>query len=70
MGLLSSLAADKYDRQYSDGYLDGSQPASPHKRRLASVLALVIIYAAIGAATPLIISTAVWRSKTTTAATR
>ncbi len=61
MGLLGSLAADKYDRQYSDGYLVKRVATyfAPHKRRVWAVIALVIAFAAIGAANPVIISAGV-----------
>ncbi|MFN8447283.1 MAG: ABC transporter ATP-binding protein [Anaerolineae bacterium] len=61
MGLLGSLAADKYDRQYDDGYLVNRVATyfAPHKRRLLAVVGLVIAFAAIGGATPVIISAGV-----------
>jgi ATP-binding cassette subfamily B protein len=58
MGMLGALAADKYDRQYSDGYLVNrvAMYFKPHKRTIVSLIGLVLGFAAIGALTPILIS--------------
>ncbi len=61
MGLLGGLGADTYDRQYDDSYLlkRVSTYFKPFKRRVLMVTGLVIVFAAIGATSPVIISTGV-----------
>ncbi len=61
MGFFNGLAADKYDRQYKDSYLISRVTTyfAPYKRRVAAVVVLVLAFAAIGAANPVIISAGV-----------
>ncbi len=61
MGLLGGLGADKYDRQYDDGYLIQRLATyfKPFKRRFSIIVVLVIVFASIGAVNPVIISSGV-----------
>jgi ATP-binding cassette subfamily B protein len=58
MGLFGNLAADKYDRQYSDGYLLQRTAAyfKPHRSRLVVIVVLVVIFAITGTLYPVLIS--------------
>jgi ATP-binding cassette subfamily B protein len=58
MGILSGLAADKYDRQYDDGYLlrRFATYLKPHRRRVLLIALAVLVFALIGAAIPTLIS--------------
>ena len=61
MGILGGLAADKYDRQYDDGYLVRrfATYVKPHRRRLLLIVVVVFIFALIGALIPTLISAAI-----------
>lgn len=61
MGLFGGLAAESYDRQYSDRYLLGRVATyfAPYKRRILSLVVLVSAFALIGAAVPVLISAGV-----------
>jgi len=58
MGFLGSIGADKYDRQYSDGYLFNrfAQYLKPFRLKVFMVVALVLLYAVMGAIITLTIS--------------
>lgn len=58
MGFFGNLAADKYDRQYSDGYLlrRTVEYFKPHRNRLILIVVLVIIFAVTGTLYPVLIS--------------
>ncbi|MCJ7626031.1 MAG: ABC transporter ATP-binding protein/permease, partial [Anaerolineaceae bacterium] len=67
MGFYSGLAAEKYDRQYSDrvlikrlwGYF------TPHKRRLVLISILIIIMSLMGSGMPIVISKSIDLLETT-----
>jgi ATP-binding cassette subfamily B protein len=61
MGFFGGLNAEKYDRQYSDRQLLAriGEYFRPQGRRLAGVLALIMLLAAIGASLPLVVAWAV-----------
>jgi ATP-binding cassette, subfamily B, bacterial len=61
MGILGGLAADKYDRQYDDGYLVRrfASYVKPHRRRLLMIIGVVLVFALIGAAIPTLISSVI-----------
>jgi ATP-binding cassette subfamily B protein len=61
MGILSGLAADKYDRQYGDDYLIRrfATYVQPHRRRLFLIICVVFVFALIGAIIPTLISSVV-----------
>jgi ATP-binding cassette subfamily B protein len=61
MSILAGLAADKYDRSYDDRALfqRAGHYFKPHRRRLTVIVALVIIFAAIGAGIPVVMSAGV-----------
>ena len=58
MGMMRSLGAEKYDRQYDDTYLLKRVFTyfRPFRRRVAIIIALVIIFAVIGSLFPIIIA--------------
>jgi ATP-binding cassette subfamily B protein len=59
--MFGSLDADKYDRQYSDGYLIRRLAAyfGPYRRQVITVFVLVVLFASTGASFPLLISSAI-----------
>jgi ATP-binding cassette, subfamily B, bacterial len=61
MGFFAGLNEEKYDRQYSDRqlFMRITDYFKPHTQRLAAISVLVVAYAAIGAAFPVIVSQAV-----------
>jgi ATP-binding cassette subfamily B protein len=61
MGFFGGLNAEKYDRQYSDRQLLAriGEYFRPQGRRLAGVLALIMLLAAVGASLPLVVAWAV-----------
>lgn len=60
-GIMAGLTADKYDRQYSDGYLlrRVAQYFKPHRKRVIGVVIVLVIFALIGALIPVINSTGI-----------
>ncbi len=58
MGMMRSIGAEKYDRQYNDMYLLKRIIAyfSPFRRQVSIIVVLVIAFAIIGALFPIIIS--------------
>jgi ATP-binding cassette, subfamily B, bacterial len=58
MAFFSALDTEGYDRQYSDRQLIRRilQYFSPHKRRLAVVVILILTISLAGAASPIIVS--------------
>ncbi|MBK8026514.1 MAG: ABC transporter ATP-binding protein [Chloroflexi bacterium] len=61
MGILAGLGADSYDRTYDDGALlrRGLTYFVPHRRRVAAIMVLVLVFAAIGALIPVVTSVGV-----------
>ncbi len=58
MGFFAGLNNEKYDRQYSDRELARRMVGyfTPQKKRIAGIVALVMVMAALGAALPVIVS--------------
>ena len=58
MGIFGGIAADKYDRTYSDGYLLKRlwQYMKPYRRQFTIILGLVLVFSMIGALIPFTIS--------------
>lgn len=58
MGFFGNLAADKYDRQYTDNYLIRRLATyfAPYKRQVIYVIALIFAFATTGAMIPVFIS--------------
>jgi ATP-binding cassette subfamily B protein len=58
MGFFAGLNTEKYDRQYSDSVLLRRMVGyfAPQKKRMAAIIALVMLMAALGAALPVIVS--------------
>ena len=58
MGIFGGIAADKYDRTYSDGYLLKRlwQYMKPYRRQFTIILGLVLVFSMIGALIPVTIS--------------
>jgi len=58
MGFFAGLNTEKYDRQYKDSELVRRMLGyfAPQKKRMAAIIALVILMAALGAALPVIVS--------------
>lgn len=61
MAFFGNLQSDKYDRQYTDGYLlkRTAQYFAPHRRRMIVIVVLVIVFAITGALYPLLITVGV-----------
>jgi ATP-binding cassette subfamily B protein len=58
MGFFAGLNEEKYDRQYKDSDLAKRMVSyfAPQKRRIAAILGLMLLMAALGAALPVIVS--------------
>lgn len=58
MGFFAGLNEEKYDRQYKDSDLAKRMVSyfAPQKRRMAAILGLMLLMAALGAALPVIVS--------------
>ena len=61
MGFLGAIGADKYDRQYTDGYLlkRFGQYLKPYRLEMTGIVGLVLLYAAMGAIISITIANAV-----------
>ncbi|PJF27264.1 MAG: ABC transporter ATP-binding protein [Phototrophicales bacterium] len=61
MSIFGGLTADKYDRQYDDGYLLSRLGGyfAPYRRQVFILAALVIVFALVGAIIPVAISTGI-----------
>ncbi len=61
MGFFAGLNIEKYDRQYTDQQLFArvNQYFKPQTKRLVGVSALVVVFSALGAALPVVVSKAV-----------